>query len=319
VALEVADLPRTRLGRTGLEITRIGFGAMELRGPFDGEGTTDRQRATSLLHAVLDCGINFIDTSPDYGESEELIGRAIGPRRDEFVLATKCGCPTGSSEQRTMDAASHSYTRRNIRAGVEGSLKRLRTDHLDLVQIHLSPSREELDRHESVRELRQLQSEGKVRFIGMSGTLPHLADHIAMQCFDVFQVPYSAMAPEHDELITRAAAGGAGIVIRGSVWRGIPFFHRRSMDRVVDALRRVFGRPDQWQALRLDDLLGDMSVREFLLRFTLSHPGQSTTIVGTASAEHLAANVQAARKGALPAPVYAEAKRRIIHKQASKD
>jgi len=291
---------------------------MELRGPFDGEGRTiDRSRATRLLHAVLDSGINFIDTSPDYGESEELIGRAIGSRRDEFILATKCGCPTGSPEQRTMDAASHSYTRPNIRAGVEGSLRRLRTDHLDLVQIHLSPAREELDRNDSVGELRLLQSEGKVRFIGMSGNIPHLADHITMQSFDVFQVPYSAMAPEHDELIAGAAESGAGIIVRGSVWRGVPFFHRRSMDRVVEVLRRILGRPDQWQAMGLDDLLGDMSVREFLLRFTLSHPGQCTTIIGTSSSEHLAENVEAARKGPLPAPVYAEARRRIVRERST--
>jgi len=310
-----ARLATTAFGRTGLDVSRIGFGAMELRGPQSDEGRViERSQATKLLHAVLDSGINFIDTSPDYGESEELIGKALGSRRDELILASKCGCPTGSPAQRTMGVSSHSYTRQNIRAGVEGSLQRLRTDRLDLVQIHLSPAREQLERDDTVSELRALQQEGKVRFIGMSGNLPHLADHIAMRCFDAFQVPYSAMAPEHDELIARAAGTGAGVIIRGSVWRGIPFFQRRPVDRAVEALRSMLGRPNRWQSTGLDDLLGDMSIREFLLRFTLSHPSQCTTIVGTASIEHLGANVDAARKGPLPADLYNEAKRRITLK-----
>jgi aryl-alcohol dehydrogenase-like predicted oxidoreductase len=119
------------------------------------------------------------------------------------------------------------------------------------------------------------------------------------------------MAPEHDELIARAGGTGAGIVIRGSVWRGVQFFRRRPIDRVIEGLRSLLGRPNRWQSTGLDDLLGGMSVREFLLRFTLSHPHQSTTIVGTASLEHLAANVAVARKGPLPADVYNEARRRI--------
>lgn len=153
------ELPQAALGRTGLQVTRIGFGAMELRGPHaDAAG---RRGALALLNAVLDEGINFIDTSPDYGESEALIGEALAGRRDGFVLASKCGCPTGSDAERVMDAHAHDYSRANVRRGVEDSLRRLRTDRLDLVQIHMSPPRAELERLETVDELRRLQQEGK--------------------------------------------------------------------------------------------------------------------------------------------------------------
>ena len=90
----MADIPRRTLGRTGLEVTTLGFGAMELRGAPSGPQISDEE-AGRLLNAVLDEGINFIDTSIDYGRSEELIGRFIANRRDEYVLASKCGCVRG--------------------------------------------------------------------------------------------------------------------------------------------------------------------------------------------------------------------------------
>ena len=88
----MVNLPTAILGQTGLEVTRLGFGAMELRAT-DGDRAVTDNVSSSVLNAVLDAGINFIDTSPDYGVSEERIGKAISHRRDEFYVATKCGCP----------------------------------------------------------------------------------------------------------------------------------------------------------------------------------------------------------------------------------
>src|SRR6266581_1222588 len=87
----MTELPRRTLGRTGLEVTTLGYGAMELR-----SGVSDED-ASRILNAVLDSGINFIDTSIDYGRSEELIGRFIAHRRSEYVLASKCGCVPGAA------------------------------------------------------------------------------------------------------------------------------------------------------------------------------------------------------------------------------
>ena len=93
----MAELPRRTLGRTGFEVTTLGFGAMELRGPPNGPEISDDE-AGRLLNTVLDEGINFIDTSIDYGRSEELIGTFIAHRRSEYVLASKCGCVPGAPQ-----------------------------------------------------------------------------------------------------------------------------------------------------------------------------------------------------------------------------
>ena len=184
----MADLPKRELGRTGLQVTMLGYGAMELRGAPRARPTTDEQ-AETILNAVLDAGINYIDTSIDYGVSEERIGRYISHRRSEYYLASKCGCLVGAATAPVGQVSPHVYTRDNIIAGVEQSLVRMKTDYLDLVQFHISPSQQTLEENGSLDAMMELKEAGKVRFIGMSGTLPHLKDHIAMGVFDVFQIP----------------------------------------------------------------------------------------------------------------------------------
>ena len=104
----------------------------------------------------------------------------------------------------------------------------MKTDYLDVVQFHASPSRRTLEEHGALDALLELREAGKVRFIGMSGTLPHLIDHIAMGIFDVFQIPYSAVEREHEAAIANAAQQGAGIVIRGGAAKGAPTEGKRT-------------------------------------------------------------------------------------------
>ena len=121
-----------------------------------------------------------------------------------------------------------------------------------------------------------------------------------MGVFDVFQVPYSAMEREHEAIIAAAAAAGSGIVIRGGAAKGAPAEGKQA------GLQW-----ERWQAAKLEDLLGDMTPIEFILRFTFTNPDLDTTIVGTANPAHLRANVEVLRQGPLPADLYAEAKRRL--------
>lgn len=293
-------LPRRMFGRTGLEVATLGYGAMELRGAPSGPEISDDQ-AARVLNAVLDAGINFIDTSPDYGRSEELIGVSIAHRRAEYFLASKCGCVPGAGM-----GAEHIHTAENIRAGVEQTLRRTKTDHVDLVQFHRSLTRWEFEERGALQELQRMQREGKVRFIGVSGTLPNLNAQIAMGVFDAFQIPYSALQRETEDVINRASAAGAGIIIRGGVARGAPSDWRRTYYMQPGGIPR-----DRWEQARLDELLDGMDRMEFTLRFTLSHPDLDTTIVGTRDPEHLRANLIAAAKGPLPADLLAEAKRRL--------
>ena len=99
----MTNLPSRQLGRTGYEVSRLGYGAWELRGPGKGRELAEGA-AEQILNSVLDVGINFIDTSIDYGQAEEMIGRHISHRRSEYFLATKCGCLSGELERNPPDS-----------------------------------------------------------------------------------------------------------------------------------------------------------------------------------------------------------------------
>jgi len=297
-----------RLGRTGEDVTILGYGAMELRGQPHGPAISDDD-AGRLLNEVLDSGITLIDTSIDYGRSEELIGRYLGHRRAEFFLASKCGCLLGPPPPGARPPFPHDYSAGNVRAGVEQSLRRLGTDHLDLVQVHMSPSRAQMEADDTIETLASLRDEGKTRFVGMSGILPNLPDQIAMGVFDVFQIPYSLVQREHEDLITAAAQAGAGTLIRGGAARG-----GTAEDK--NWAQGPLGLPPgegqrRWDSAGLDDLLAGMTRHELVLRFTLSHPDLSSTIVGTSSPEHLRANLAIAAKGPLPANLYEQVKKQL--------
>jgi aryl-alcohol dehydrogenase-like predicted oxidoreductase len=273
---------------------------MEIRGPrIWGGRPCDDAQARTLLNSVVDAGINFIDTANDYGKSELYIGRHLANRRDEFYLATKCGCHITFAGDH--DDTPHYWTRENLLRNVSDSLLKLQTDSLDLLQLH-NPTVQECEQGKLVDILRELRDQGAVKFIGCSSTNPHLSTFVDWNVFDVFQVPYSALQRHHENVITRAAEAGAGIIIRGGVARGEPGM----------AKGRPNDRWDRFQKANLDELCEPGEGRTaFLLRFTLTHPHCHTAIVGTFQLEHLNENVSTALRGPLAKDVYEEAKRRL--------
>ena len=279
----MTQLPTAVLGRTGMEVTRLGYGAAH-RKPMD-----DAQRE-AIHHAVLDAGINYIDTAGCYGNSEERIGKYLSSRSSEFYLATKCGCTSNDAR----------WSRESVFADLHTSLRRLKADYVDVMQPH-NPSVAECEKEQLVEALVDMRDQGKVRWIGISTTLPHLATYLDWGVFDVFQVPYSALERDHEGWITKAAESGIGIAIRGGVAMGEP--------------GAGSGDADSWQKFDeagLDDLREEGENRTaFILRHTLAHPHSHTNIVGTTSPEHLAENVDAIARGPLSPDVYAEAERRL--------
>jgi aryl-alcohol dehydrogenase-like predicted oxidoreductase len=299
------DIAKRPLGRTGLEVTVLGYGAMELRGagPRNPRPLPEGE-AGRVLNAVLDAGINFVDTSIDYGQSEELIGTHIGHRRDEYLLATKAGCPWDPTTlaQAPPGPLPHDFSAGHIRAGVERSLRLLKTDHLDLVQLHMSPSAATIQSEGAIETLKTLQDEGKIRFLGSSSIIPNIWDHLDLEVFDAFQIPYSALERDHEEAIAEAHRQGVGVIVRGGVAKGGPRPDRPGQRKFWDA----------WDEAKLSELLdAGQSPVELVLRYTLSHPGLSTIIVGTASVDHLADNIAQASKGPLPRDVYLEVTQRL--------
>lgn len=290
-------MEKRQFGKTGLTVTVLGYGAMELRHP-----SVDDAHAERLLNAVLDAGITFIDTAPDYGPSEDYIGKFIVHRRDEYVLATKCGCniPYAGGE----GAPRHIWTGAQLRHNIEHSLKRLNTDHVDVWQVH-SAYPHELLGADVLETMFMIRDEGKVRHIAVSmGGASEKYGYVQMRgyldpawdAFEAMQVWYSALVRHSEHAISDAAAKGIGTIIRGATRRVDPW------ESLADACTQ----------LGLDDLRAPgESAAHFLLRFVVAHPGVSTIIVGTKNLDHLAENVAAVQAGPLPVDVVAEAKKRL--------
>jgi aryl-alcohol dehydrogenase-like predicted oxidoreductase len=278
-------LQKETLGRTGLEVTQLGFGAMELRVLGEAKVGPSDETAGKVLNAVLDAGINFIDTSWCYERSEEFIGRHVSHRRNEYFLATKCGHFWRN------DPAHSGWSREGLVNCIDESLTRLRTDHVDILQLHI-PSVDDVHQHDCVSTLRDIQAQGKTRFIGVSTTVPHVEDFLGMGVFDTFQLPYSALEPEYDELLVRVAEQGAGTIIRGGVAQAVPVVE--TMDRVQFEKNKK-----RWEKADFSSLAPQLDPMELMLRFTLSHPSAHTVIVGTQDVAHLQANIGAAERGGL--------------------
>ena len=281
-------LLKRKLGKTGLNVTQLGFGAMELRGPgvWNGRVISDRE-ADEVLNAVLDSGINFIDVAGCYGIAEESIGKVISARRKEFYLASKCGCVMTAIADGRYDV-THNHDKDTYLRNIDESLRRMKTDYVDIWQLH-NP----LTTPDSVRPLletlERVKTSGKVKHIGISTTLPYINDFIAMGVFDTFQIPYSCLQPEHHDAIRRAAATGAGIIIRGGIGRGGPGARTASKVAV-----------DLYAAAKLDELLpAGMTAPDMILRYTLTHPDCHTTIIGTLNPAHLQQNIAASLQGGL--------------------
>ena len=291
-------LKRT-LGSTALEVTVLGYGGAELRGPrsWGGRPITDAQ-AERVLNAVLDAGINLVDTAPDYGLSETYIGRFISHRREEFYLTSKCGCTIVDKGE--VDDFPHYFTRENLLRNIDDSLRIMKTDHIDIWQPH-TPSVGQLEEHNIVEVMQEVKETGKIRHIGVSGTLPDNETFVKWGLFESFQIPYSALERKEENLISAVARSGAGTLIRGGVARGEPGVGVGSEERW-----------ETWERAGLNELRAeDESPTAFLLRFTITHPHVHTTIVATMNPEHLAENLQTMEMGPLAPDVYEEAKRRL--------
>ncbi len=289
------------LGNTGLAITVLGYGAMELR-------HTNEQDAARLLNAVLDGGINYIDTSPDYGPSETYIGKAIAHRRQEFCLASKCGCNIDAAG-RSLDP-QHLWSREKLLENVESSLRLLRTDYLDVWQLHGTMPEELPGGMDDgvIQTMQDVKQQGKVRHLGISflnGRPGHelypagfgfrdLPEFLTWGVFDVMQIVYGGLTRLNEAAIGKAAERGIGMVARGVVKK-----YRDNYDEIFAQARLAeLCKPGESQC-------------DFLIRFALGHPSLSTMIIGSKNPDHLAANIRAAANGKLPDDIYREAKVRL--------
>ena len=275
-------MERRRLGRTDIVASVLGFGGAEI-----GYQRVSGRTVERLLGSALDAGLNVIDTAECYEDSELRIGRAVGTRRREVHLFTKCGHARGWGRA--------DWRRAPLLASIERSLRRLETDYLDLIQLH-SCSLAELRRGDAIDALEQARERGWTRYIGYSGDGE--AARFATECgrFDTLQTSISVADQEALELtLPLARARETGVIAKRPLanvaWR----YARKPAESYYQ---------DYWSRLRaLDyDFLksGPDAAVATALRFTLGTPGVHTAIVGTTRPERWEQNAALLQAGPLP-------------------
>ena len=199
------------LDNTGLRVTQLGFGLAEIERQED--RGTDVSGAGRVLEAALDGGINFLDTAACYASTEELIGRTVGHRRDDYVLATKCGHVVD-------DATGEPWSAEVIEHSIDRSLRRMRTDRLDIVQFH-SPRLEISEHGEAVEALVRARDAGKTRFLGFSGDNESAWWAVESGVFDTLQTSFNLVDQQaRYGLFDEARRRGLGIIIKRPLANG---------------------------------------------------------------------------------------------------
>ena len=279
------------LGNTNLMVSRHGFGAARI-----GEGTP-RDEIQELFNTLLELGITFIDTADCYTNSEEIIGEFLKDHKNEFVIATKCGCVSGKEE-------GVAYSPEVIRRNIDRSLRRLGVEYLDLVYLHTC-SASVLRSGEAVDALLRQRDAGKVRFVGYSGDGEDALCAIGMGVFDALQVTFNILDQTAlSEVLPAAERAGIGVVAKRPIANAklllleSPYFYQGAY---WDPILSVLNEEGVWE----DPL-------ECALRFTLSHAVVASAIIGTTNVAHVRANVARANKGPLPLHVL-----KLIHELTS--
>jgi aryl-alcohol dehydrogenase-like predicted oxidoreductase len=270
-------MKKNRLGKTGLEVSCLGAGLSEI-----GYRLTpaDVAQAANVLNAALDGGINFLDTAACYDISEELIGRTIAHRRDEYILATKAGHVAGGYE-------GEDWTAQTVTDSIDRSLVRMKTDYLDIVQLH-SCGVDVLERGEVIEALQAARQAGKTRFIGCSGDNEAAAWAVRSGLFDTLQTSFNLVEQRaRTRLFPEAKARDMGIIIKRPIANG-----------AWGAESSPSGYADQYferaQIMAAEGDIPEAPDNRILLAlgFVMSHEEIDTAIVGTHNPAHMLMNIE---------------------------
>ncbi len=275
-------MEKRQLGKTDMRVSLLAFGGAEI-----GFEKADPATVAQLLNSALDAGLNLIDTAECYLQSEELIGQAVAGRRKDFYLFTKCGHPDNPGKE--------DWRPESLLASIQRSLRRLRTDRVDLVQLH-SCSEAELRKGDVIRALEDARQRGYTRYLGYSGD--GSAARYAIECgrFDTLQTSVSIADQEALNLtLPVARERQIGVIakrpIANAAWR---YVEKPSVGYHVPYWERL-------RKLDYDFLKGDpKQAAAVALRFTLSAPGVDTAIVGTTKPGRWRENAQLLEAGPLP-------------------
>ena len=279
-----------KLGRTGLDVSVLGFGALEIgrNWPYWRQEKDDFSRpsetdAIKVIHSALDQGINFFDTAPAYFQSEEILGKAFKGVRKDVVIATKCG------EWFDGKNSVYNYSFAETKKFIENSLRLLQTDYIDLLQIH-SANVDIIRAGETLAAMKEVQKEGKVRFIGLSTDFEDAAlMAIESKEYDSIQISYNAL----NLLMTKnvfplAQRDNVGVIIKDGMARGM--LSPKYSD-VTDAKQK-----EQIEKLINIAKHNNVTLSELAIMYVASSPVVSSVIIGTKKLHHLNSNVAAIQR-----------------------
>ncbi len=277
-----------KFGKTGLEVSALGFGG----GPV-GYLETGRREVADILNAILDRGVNLIDTAAAYAGSEEAIGAAIGHRRGDYVLVSKCG-------RSYDDIEGEAWSAQCVEQTIDRSLRRLKTDHLDVMLLH-SCDLAMLEKGEAVGALVKAREAGKIRFAGYSGDNAAAVYAVGLDDIAVLETSVNICDQANiDTVLPAAQKNNVGVLakrpIANAAWRDAS--EQRGM--YVNYAQTYAGRLSAMAVSPAALGFPDEAWPEIALRFTLSQPGVTTAIVGTTRTANVERNLDVLAKGALP-------------------
>lgn len=303
------------LGKSGWNVSEIGFGAWALGGQWGGQEDAD---SVAALNKAIDLGVNFIDTAQGYGDgrSERVIAKVLKDRSEQICVATKTAPADGPWPPSPHCRAEQRYSESYLRANLEERLTNLGTDCIDLLQLHTWTRAWNRD-PVPLEILARLRDEGKLRLIGLS-TPEHdqncVIDLMRRGLVDVVQVIYNLFEQEPAaELLPVAAETGTGIIVRvvfdegaltGKYQKGHQFpandfrshyFAGDRLDRAIDRVEEI--RRDVTEA----GLTDSHTLADVAIKFALAHQGVSTVIPGIRNVEQAQLNATACEKPDLPA------------------
>jgi len=294
-----------KLGKTDITVSEIGFGAWAIGGRADvggtpfGWGRTNDEDSLAAIRRARELGVTFFDTADSYGfgRSESLLGIVLSRKRQDVVIATKVGVSRDSEGRLIKD-----FSRAHISLAVDGSLKRLRTDYIDLYQLH-NPTLEELRRDDIHEAMDRLQEVGKIRYWGVSVTTPEEGIEIIHRGWGyALQVLYNILnqAPAK-ELLPLAKSKGYGVIARVPLASGLlSGKFRPDSTFATDDVRQNFLTPKRLEEVipRVDEaksIIGGTarSLAEGALRFVLANDAVSSVIPGAKNMRQVEMNVAA--------------------------
>ncbi|HEY3560072.1 MAG TPA: aldo/keto reductase [Kribbella sp.] len=278
------------LGRTGIKVSPYALGTLMFA---TSVGNPDPGESARIIHKALDAGINFIDTADAYGDSEDVVGKALKGRREHVVLTTKFGRPMGA------DPNQQGASRRWIQTAVENSLRRLQTDYLDLFQLHRPDPATDIE--ETLSALTDLIRSGKVRAVGTSG-LPAsdlveahwVAERRGLARLRTEQPPYSLLNRGIErELLPVAQRYGMGVLVWGPLGQGL-LTGRVRKGQEIDLVRARFVNhvTDEHRIDVVEEFVklaadAGMPLTHLATAFTIAHPAVTSAIVGPRTMAHL--------------------------------